>query len=266
MVQIMLKYWGKTLIVLAFVSILFASIAEIRFSDKTRNILQKQVAPGKLSAAHAQLQSNCVSCHTAGNNSIDEAKCISCHADNKNLLQRQPTAFHVNIGNCASCHIEHQGIDANLRVMNHEALAKIGINTIPEGKSISNQKKNQLLPNGNSLVSVLEATLDCSSCHSTKDKHFGLFGKDCASCHATTQWTIPEFQHPALRSTDCVQCHQAPPSHYMMHFEMVDKNVAARDKSTGDACCEGVNVNQCYSCHQTTAWNDIKGIGFYKHH
>ena len=137
---------------------------------------------------------------------------------------------------------------------------------IPDGKSISNQKKNPLLPNSHPLVSVLEATLDCSSCHSTKDKHLGLFGKDCASCHATTQWTIPAFQHPALRSTDCVQCHQAPPSHYMMHFEMVDKNIAARDKASGDACCEGVKVNQCYSCHQTTAWNDIKGIGFYKHH
>ncbi len=156
----MLKYWGKTLIALAFISILFASIANIRFSDNTRNNLQKQVAPGKLSAAHAQLASNCVSCHTAGN-SIDEAKCISCHAADKNLLQRQPTAFHVNIGNCASCHVEHQGVEANLRIMNHEALAKIGVNTIPNGKSISNQKKNPLLPNSHPLVSVLEAKLDC---------------------------------------------------------------------------------------------------------
>jgi hypothetical protein len=25
-------------------------------------------------------------------------------------------------------------------------------------------------------------------------------------------------------------------------------------------------VEQCYLCHQTTAWNDIKGVGWYKHH
>jgi hypothetical protein len=25
-------------------------------------------------------------------------------------------------------------------------------------------------------------------------------------------------------------------------------------------------VDQCYQCHQTTAWNDIKGVGWYKHH
>ena len=25
---------------------------------------------------------------------------------------------------------------------------------------------------------------------------------------------------------------------------------------------KGVNVNQCYSCHQASSWNDIKGIDF----
>ncbi|MCY7349322.1 MAG: hypothetical protein LH606_01465 [Cytophagaceae bacterium] len=221
--------------------------------------------PGKLSAAHAQFATNCAACHTALKG-IDEAKCISCHASNKALLQRQPTAFHANIGNCASCHIEHQGADANLRVMNHQALAQIGARLIPAIKSVANQMDNVLLPGGQPLVSTLEATLDCASCHATTDKHQGLFGQTCASCHATSQWTIPTFQHPSMRSTDCVQCHQAPPSHYMMHFEMVSKKVAAEGKAQLNGCCEGVIVRQCYVCHQTTSWNDIKGVGYYKHH
>lgn len=25
-------------------------------------------------------------------------------------------------------------------------------------------------------------------------------------------------------------------------------------------------VRQCYLCHQTTAWNDIRDVGLYKHH
>jgi hypothetical protein len=25
-------------------------------------------------------------------------------------------------------------------------------------------------------------------------------------------------------------------------------------------------VDQCFLCHQTDAWNDIKGVGWYKHH
>ena len=55
----------------------------------------------------------------------------------------------------------------------------------------------------------------------------------------------------------CAQCHQAPPSHYMMHFRMVSMTVAGRMHA---------QVNQCYLCHQTTSWNDIKGVGLYKHH
>jgi hypothetical protein len=84
-----------------------------------------------------------------------------------------------------------------------------------------------------------------------------LFGKDCAQCHRTDKWTISEFRHPSAQSTDCVQCHQAPPSHYMGHFKMVSQRVA---------CQPHADVRQCFLCHQTTSWNDIKGVGWYKHH
>ena len=223
---------------------------------------QSQMAPGQLSKAHAQLALNCAACHTSVKG-VDDAKCITCHADNKALLQRQPTAFHTVISNCASCHIEHRGADANMRVMDHEALARIGVSMIGGIRSISNEQNNEDLPADHPLVSSLVSRLNCAGCHSTKDKHVGLFGQKCVSCHATTQWTIPAFQHPSVNSINCSQCHQAPQSHYMMHFEMIDKTVAA---AQGNGCCAIVQVNQCYSCHQTTSFNDIKGVGYYKHH
>jgi len=164
--------------------------------------------------------------------------------------------------------------------MDHEALARIGLRELGSDASDGERLKtrNQLvtwirtletpeqqLP-AHTEITAAEMSLNCASCHSTKDKHMGLLGQGCATCHSTGEWTIPSFQHPSPRSTDCAQCHQAPPSHYMMHFEMVDKKIAARDSAKGDACCENVQVNQCYACHQTTSWNDIKGVGFYKHH
>lgn len=254
MVQLNLKTWVKIIVLLTV-----AGLAVTAFWNAKNNpaAWQSQVIPGDLSAAHASLKTDCAACHTTLQG-VDSAKCIGCHADNESLVQRQPTAFHTDISNCAACHIEHQGANANLRMMNHEALARIGIKTIPDDVKLSNQtNSNPLLPENNPLVSPLEAKLDCASCHATKDKHFGLFGQNCASCHATTQWTIPSFQHPSPRSTDCAQCHQAPPSHYMEHFEMVSKRVSKQ---------ENAQVNQCYVCHQTTSWNDIKGVGFYKHH
>lgn len=249
-----IKIFGLLASVLVFIAAL--AYVYVRVPEKTRALAQSQVMPGKLSAAHAQYKSDCASCHTAVKG-VDEAKCISCHASNKALLERQPTAFHATIGNCATCHIEHQGEEANLRVMDHEALARIGANLITGGEDMADQPGNPLLPGGHPLVSPLVATLDCATCHSTKDRHAGLFGQNCASCHASTEWTIPVFQHPSVLSIDCNQCHQAPPSHYMMHFEMVSKKVAKQENAV---------VTQCYSCHQTTAWNDIKGLGLYDHH
>ena len=227
---------------------------------------QRQVSPGRLSMSHATLETNCGACHTPIK-SAEASKCIACHANNTALLQRQPTAFHSTVGTCSSCHIEHQGPGVRPVTMDHAALADIGLETVR--RSIENPANRRLLAwvrqheseettdTAHPRVTSREAALECGACHSTKDRHQKLFGQDCASCHATASWAIAEFQHPSPRSVDCVQCHQGPPSHYMMHFQMVSQAVAR----VPDA-----RVDQCFRCHQTTSWNDIKGVGWYKHH
>ena len=230
---------------------------------------QRMALPGELSKAHAFLEHDCAACHTAVQGT-DPAKCIACHANDESLLQRRPTAFHADVGSCRECHAEHQG-DRRPTIMDHAALAVIGLRPpkvdrpadADEGRRdqiaswIKQQEAPGGSPGGNSHITPREEVLDCAACHREKDRHFGLFGTDCAQCHATTRWTIPEFRHPSPQSTDCAQCHQAPPSHYMGHFEMICKTVAGKPNAL---------VNQCQQCHQTTAWNDIKGVGFYKHH
>ena len=150
--------------------------------------------------------------------------------------------------------------------MDHAALAHIGCKQLessalppPDMEKIkswlaASPDKPQL---ANAHLAAEEALLNCATCHQTKDRHRGLFGADCASCHDTAKWTLPEFRHPSSASQSCAQCHQAPPSHYMMHFQMISMKVA---------CQPNAKVNQCFLCHQTTSWNDIKGVGFYKHH
>jgi hypothetical protein len=229
---------------------------------------QRQASPGQLSASHASLRDNCAACHTAWKGP-DAAKCIACHANNESLLQRQPTAFHAGIGSCRECHAEHQGVGTRPTSMDHAALARIGLRQLRESSPDTdarrlhralekwiNRQDGRGLP-GHGGLTPAEAALNCAACHGNKDRHFKLFGQDCAQCHGTDKWTIPEFRHPSPRSTDCAQCHQAPPSHYMMHFHMVSMKVAGKPHA---------QVNQCYLCHQTTAWNDIRGVGWYKHH
>lgn len=241
------------------------------------NAWQWQASPGDLSNAHKSLEKDCAACHTAVKGP-DAAKCISCHATNTPLLQRQPSAFHANIGNCGQCHIEHQGQDANLKRMDHTVLAHVGLAQLNQGSEKDGQTGADLLTwvqqypataasmPGHTQISPVEMTLNCATCHATKEPHTGLFGPQCAHCHETQQWTIPAFQHPSSGSFDCAQCHQAPPSHYMEHFTMVSKPVAGQTDTEVAQCCGPAQVSQCFRCHQTTSWNDIKGVGWYKHH
>lgn len=229
---------------------------------KQASTWQQISRPGPLSKAHAFLKENCAACHTP-NKGVQGVNCIACHANNAALLQRQPTAFHADITHCSPCHIEHQGGQRPTK-MDHGALAHIGLARLQQdnpsdlqSRRIRRQMNDNVLLTENPNIPAIEATLNCANCHDTKDRHRGFFGKDCASCHTTTKWSILEFRHPSPNSQDCVQCHQAPPSHYMMHFKMVSMSVAKQPNAT---------VNQCYKCHQTTSWNDIRGVGWYKMH
>jgi len=225
---------------------------------------QRMTEPGALSAAHAHLETNCTACHSSVKG-VAPANCIVCHANDESLLQRQPTSFHAGISSCTECHLEHQGFDHRPTAMDHEALAKIGLRQLnseaPDSEDRALREELIAWTNGHapprSHITTMEMTLNCVTCHANDDRHFKLFGQDCAQCRDTAHWTIPEFYHPSATSMDCAQCHQAPPSHYMMHFKMISARVAGKPHA---------RVDQCFECHQTTSWNDIKGVGWYKHH
>lgn len=220
---------------------------------------QRQASPGDLSAAHAFLADNCAACHTPVTG-VTADRCAACHADSP-VLQREPTAFHATAGTCRECHREHQGVAARPTAMDHAALTRIGLGTSAGAGGEARERLLRWVAAGaagpHPGITRREAALACAACHGTKDRHQGLFGRDCAQCHGTAKWTVPEFRHPSAQSTECAQCHQAPPSHYMEHFGMISRTVAGQPHA---------DVRQCFLCHQTTAWNDIRGVGRYKHH
>lgn len=232
---------------------------------------QRMANPGELSRAHAFLDHNCKACHTPVQG-VQAANCIVCHASDETVLARQPTAFHADIGSCQDCHHEHRGREAVTSGMDHNAVARIGRRQLEQNASAGSEADalvewlrhvgdGAATPTPSDFVhpslTTAERTLNCATCHQNDDRHFGLFGTDCSACHQTAKWSLPEFRHPAASSKQCAQCHQAPPSHYMMHFNMISMKVAG---------VEHADVSQCFLCHQTTSWNDIKRVGFYKHH
>ena len=223
-----------------------ASLAVVHFKMAS-TALQQFVSPGPLSPRHAYLADKCASCHET-NVGVTAVKCTVCHANAERLLGRQPSAFHASVRECGTCHVEHRGTNIRPVVMDHLELARIG------GRILKRS------PRGDAEA------LNCAGCHSTIDRHLGLFGKDCAQCHVTASWRIAGYQHPSPSSFDCAQCHQAPPSHYMMHFDKISKKIAGQEDEKVAECCGPAQVRQCFRCHQTTSWNDIRGVGYYKHH
>lgn len=178
-------------------------------------------SPGALSAAHAGLSGDCRACHVAFR-PVPDAKCRACHLKNQELLTRRDTAFHAAATRCTTCHVEHEGRTARISRMEH---------------------------------AVLNPDVACAVCHI--DRHRTLFGDQCRECHRVDTWTVVGFRHPSSRSRVCAECHRAPPSHTMMHFEMVDRAVTGQRDAV---------VEQCWRCHTTDGWNNIVGVGLYEHH
>lgn len=219
---------------------------------------QGLVNPGPLSAKHQSIAERCEACHTP-HVGIEAKNCVGCHATAP--FQAKPSAaFHFTIQDCRGCHVEHEGGSRPTR-MDHVVLAAAGFHqTLQERAEQPPEARLAEWLGDLDLVADHRretAHLDCAACHANKDPHQGLFGRECAACHGVTSWTIAEYRHPSPSSTDCAQCHQAPPSHYMGHFHMVSQKVAGQ---------EHARVEQCYLCHTTDAWNNIKGVGWYKHH
>lgn len=242
-----------------------ASLAMIHFEGSSSAIAQRWVSPGPLSPGHEYLENQCRACHepTVG---VTVTNCTVCHADSKQLLGRQPTAFHASIRECTTCHVEHQLESIRPLKMDHVELARVGARTLESasGRNVESAATLQSLETWLRIRSPdrfdarsARSALDCAGCHDLRDPHFKRFGRDCAQCHVLETWIVSDYQHPSSRSKDCVQCHQPPPSHLMGHFSMISRRIARK---------EHASVEQCFECHNTTSWNDIIDVGFYKHH
>ncbi len=227
--------------------------------------LRQSISPGALSPRHAYLANRCGACHepTVG---VTVAKCTVCHASAERLLGRQPTEFHASIQECSACHVEHQGGMVRPLAMDHVVLAQVGARTLARaaGRDPDSDATLRSLDTwlkikdpGQLNSSTALKSLNCAGCHDRRDPHFKRFGSDCAQCHVFNSWSVALYQHPSSESKNCVQCHQPPPSHFMEHFSMISQTIAHK---------EHAKVDECFECHNTTSWNDIVDVGFYKHH
>ena len=216
------------------------------------------VSPGKLSKAHASLEgiASCLSCHTAGKG-VSASKCLTCH---KPVAERiaQKKGVHRNVTtDCVSCHVEHAGLDAELRPFetrkfNHATETGFGLDGLhaPLAATCASCHKTR---------SFLGAKADCASCHA--DAHKEALGTRCATCHTTTVKFADSrrfFDHRrtafpltgAHTSVTCASCHRDAKTYKGVQF----------------ASCANCHTDPhqprfpatCSSCHTTQAWRTTK--------
>lgn len=234
-----LLFW--VFVVAAVVLVAFA-VAMRSNAPAGSGAVARLVTPGPLSPPHQAFGAQCTSCHTPLKG-VESKACLSCHAGT-DFGNKQSTQFHAQAKECTSCHIEHDGARGIVK-MDHRALLDPAV-----------WRERATSAHSRSHVTTPEAALDCASCHSIRDPHLGIFGQDCASCHTTNSWKIPAYRHPSVNSTQCSECHKAPPSHFMEHFSMVSQRAAGSK----------ARVDQCYACHTTDSFNNIRRRGWYDHH
>jgi cytochrome c3-like protein len=237
--------------------VVLAVVAMVGFGvHQGKSKWQQLTSPGPLSKVHAFIGNNCAACHSPITG-VTRAKCVTCHADDTELVERQPTAFHQGISECASCHYEHVARIERPIHMDHAALARIGLAELSQGRADMRRLRGWLAawmrsapaPDMRGSLSAEERLLDCASCHRINDVHSGNFGQNCALCHGTKNWFIETYVHPSPSSRQCAQCHRPSPCHFMEGCLVMMGHMAGG---------EGARLEQCYRCHKTTSWYDFR--------
>ena len=216
------------------------------------------LSPGRLSKAHAKLEGldNCQKCHEPGRK-VTAEKCLACHQPVAERIAAKKGVHHDVKGDCVSCHVEHAGVDAELRPFDPKKFdhaAETGFAL--DGKHAPVAANCQSCHKTRSFLTVQPA---CASCHD--DKHKGRMGPDCAGCHSTAvpfKDAAKTFDHSkaafpltgAHASIACASCHKTP------DFRVA--KFGACNDCHRDPHVKPLGV--CASCHTTESFKATRRI------
>jgi Class III cytochrome C family len=127
--------------------------------------IETLLMPGKVTNAHAKLESTCSNCHDRTNKVSQTALCLDCHKDVAGDMQKR-AGFHGRLPNvstlqCQGCHTEHQGRDADIV------------------KFVTEQFDHQ---HTDFPLRDAHATLTCGGCHQA-GKKYREAPTTCVACH-----------------------------------------------------------------------------------
>jgi len=212
-------------------------------------------SPGPLSKAHASLEglSKCQSCHEPGRQ-VTAAKCLACHAPIAARIAQKKGVHRDVGGECARCHVEHNGVDAELRPIDLKAFD----HRAETGFALDGRHAGVACARCHATRSFLKASPACASCHA--DPHKGTLGPTCSTCHSTDvpfKQAAQQFDHSRAafpltgrhQQVACAKCH-----------------VNGRFRGIAFSSCASCHAEphakkfgaDCAACHTTSQWKTLK--------
>ena len=224
--------------------------------DSRAQSIESLVMPGDVVAAHADVETECRSCHIMFDREGQNALCVDCHED-VGLDVSNGSGFHGRFGearteSCASCHTDHEGRDAQIVDLDEPSFD----HDFTDFPLIGGHLEVECIDCHAPDQKHRDAPSECQSCHGDDDPHSGFMGEACADCHTAGDWLEVEFDHD---TTD-----------YPLiggHLEPVCSDCHADEtfQNTPTACVgchadddvhNGRSGEQCDSCHNPTSWAD----------
>jgi len=236
-------------IVLAAIAIVLSAPAAARAGQ-----LGALASPGRLSKAHAALEgaANCAKCHEPGRK-VTAERCLACHKPIAERMTRRIGVHRSVTTDCVTCHAEHAGADADLRLIetrtfNHQLETGFALDGL-------HAKTATACASCHKTRSLLTAQPACASCHA--DVHKGTLGASCTTCHSTTvafNATASRFNHAtaqfaltgAHETVACEKCHKTEHTFRGLKFDSCTScHVPPHRKTLGPSCT---------TCHTTERW------------
>ncbi|MDH3748550.1 MAG: cytochrome C [Gammaproteobacteria bacterium] len=218
--------------------------------------IETLVMPGKVIEGHAEVETECSSCHLAFDKTKQRALCLDCHEDVASDIDGN-IGFHglskdASEVRCASCHTDHEGREADI--------VQLNINTFDHDLTDfpleGGHTETECSECHSDDEKYRDAPSNCFACHEPDNVHEDTMGEACEDCHTPKSWDDVEFDHDTTDfsligkhlEASCLDCHE---DQTFQELPMDCFNCHEDDDAH-----DGKSGEECENCHNPTDWHD----------
>jgi hypothetical protein len=237
---------------------LLASLAMLGGSTARAAGVETLLMPGKVTQAHAKIETECSKCHDRSDRSAQSRLCLDCHkeiaADVSGRRGYHGRMANAGAGQCRACHSEHGGRSSDIVQLDpaqfDHALADFALEGAHRTLACASCHKDG--------EAWSKAPAACGACHKGDDVHRGQLGQNCADCHGSSSWSGARFDHGKTKfalsgahtSVACNACHVGG------HYKETPQSCVGCH-ATDDAH-RGSRGDKCGNCHTTSDWKTAR--------